>query len=114
MLVPLEPSDLKTRRPLKPRHWNQTLARLAKWSYSAFMSGIQTVAPNYKLHFRYIAAYLAEGLQCPAGGPILLFSDAAQRRKVLLTDYSHENLQHIDIKVTIANLFSMRRSLGKQ
>jgi hypothetical protein len=44
-----------------------------------------------------------EGLQCPTAGLLLLFVDVAQGKKVLLTDYSHEDLQHIDIKVTIAN-----------
>jgi hypothetical protein len=62
------------------------------------------VEPTDKLRFRYIAAYFVNGLQCPTTGPVLVFSDAAQGKKLLLTDYSHENLRHIDTKVSIANL----------
>jgi len=67
------------------------------------MSVARTVSPSEKLTFRYIAAYRVEGLQCPASGPLILFGDESQGKKVLLTDYSHEDLQHIDVKVTIAN-----------
>jgi hypothetical protein len=64
----------------------------------------QTVAPTDILKFRYIAAYLVEGLQSPAGGPLVLFSDTEQGKKISLTGHAHEGLHHIDTTVTIANL----------
>jgi hypothetical protein len=48
------------------------------------------------LTFRYIAAYLVEGLQKPAGGDLRLYSDAAQGKNVFLTDNTHEHWNHID------------------
>ena len=63
------------------------------------------IAPTDTLTFRYIVAFRVEGLQGPAAGSLLLFEDVNQGKKVLLTNYSHESLQHIDIKVTIANFF---------
>jgi hypothetical protein len=53
------------------------------------------------MKFRYIAAYLVEGLQSPADGPLLLFSDAQQGKKVFLTGYTHDSLNHIDSVHTI-------------
>ena len=51
--------------------------------------------------FRFIAAYLVEGLQSPADGPLLLFSDAKQGKKVFLTGYTHDGLNDIDSVHTI-------------
>jgi hypothetical protein len=42
-----------------------------------------------------------EGLQSPADGPLLLFSDAQQGKKVFLTGYTHDGLNHIDSVHTI-------------
>ena len=53
------------------------------------------------MKFCYIAAYLVEGLQSPADGPLLLFSDAQQGKKVFLTGYTHDGLNHIDSVHTI-------------
>jgi hypothetical protein len=53
------------------------------------------------MKFRYIAAYLVEGLQSPADGPLLLFSDAQKGKKVFLTGYTHDGLNHIDSVHTI-------------
>jgi hypothetical protein len=58
-----------------------------------------TVAPTDILTFRFISAYLVEGLQPPTAGPILLYSDASQ--KVLLTDNSYEAFHHFDTVGTI-------------
>jgi hypothetical protein len=68
------------------------------------MNSVQTVQPTDKLKFRYVAAYLVEGIQSPANGPLLLHSDAEQGREIYLTGHTHEGLHHIDTAVTIANL----------
>jgi hypothetical protein len=68
------------------------------------MSTDQTVAPTDKLTFRYIGACLVEGLQRPANGPLLLYSNATQGKKIFLTGHTHEGLRHIDTVRTIANI----------
>jgi len=64
----------------------------------------QTVAPTDKLTFRYIAAYLVEGLQSPVNGPLLLYADPEQGKRISLTGPSHDGLHHIDTVYTIANI----------
>ena len=65
------------------------------------MDTAQTVAPTDRLTFRFISAYLVEGLQRPTAGPLLLHSDASQGKKVLLTDHSYEGFHHFDTVRTI-------------
>ena len=73
----------------------------------------QTVEPTDKLKFRYIAAYLVEGLQGPTNGLLSLYSDAAQGKKVYLTGHSHEGLHHIDTVHTIAYIILTSLFHGK-
>ena len=63
-----------------------------------------TVQPTDILKFRYIVAYQVDGLQSPPTGPILLYSNEAEGKKISLTGLSHENWNHIDTVLTIANI----------
>jgi hypothetical protein len=74
---------------------------------------IQTVSPSDKLKFRYIAAYLVEGLQGTTDGTRLFYSNDALRKKVYLTNHSHEIWNHIDTVQTIAYLILTTMFQGK-
>ena len=77
------------------------------------MSTDQTIAPTEKLTFRYIAAYLAEGLQSPVNEPLLLYSNAVQGKKIFLAGHAHEGLHHIDTVRTIAHITLTTMFQGK-
>ena len=49
-------------------------------------------------------AYLVEGLQGRSNGPLSLHSDAAQGKKVLLTDNSYQGFHHFDTVRTICTI----------
>lgn len=66
------------------------------------MNTTQTVAPTDKLRFRYIATYLVEGLQCPTGGFLVLYSDPEQERKISLAGHDDDGRHHVATVHTIA------------
>ena len=75
---------------------------------------IQSVSPSDKLKFRYIAAYLAEGLQAPVGGPRVYYSNEARGKKVYLTSRTDEIWNHIDTAQTISYVILTSLFHGKQ
>jgi hypothetical protein len=77
------------------------------------MNTAQTVQPTDILTFRFISAYLVEGLQPPVGGPQVIHSNAAQGKKVLLTDHSYEGFDHICAVHTIAKIILTSMFQGK-
>jgi hypothetical protein len=77
------------------------------------MDTAQFVEHKGNLKFRYTVAYLVEGLQGPSNGPLLLYSDAAQGKKISLTGNAHESWNHIDTVHTIANITLTAMFQGK-
>lgn len=75
---------------------------------------IQSVSPSDKLKFRYIAAYLAEGLQAQVGGPRVYYSNEARGKKVYLTSRTDEIWNHIDTAQTISYVILTSLFHGKQ
>jgi hypothetical protein len=72
-----------------------------------------TVSPDDKLKFRYIAAYLVDGLQTPSDSTRLVYSNDSSGKKVYLTDPSHEIWNHIDTVQTIAHVTLSMMFQGK-
>jgi hypothetical protein len=81
------------------------IRRTAFSSSSLLMETAPFVAHKGNLTFRYIAAYLVEGLQNPAVGILSLYPTDGQGRSVSLTGNTHESWKHIDTVDTIRRLF---------
>jgi hypothetical protein len=80
------------------------LWRAQRTSSERRFTGNIAVQPTDKLTFRYIAAYLVEGLQCPTDGTLLLYSSDERGQRVLLTGHSYDGLDHIDTAHAIGNM----------
>ena len=62
----------------------------------------EIVAPDEKLTFRHIQAYLVEGLQAPTGGAKQIYSDKTVGKKVYLTDRSDDIWSYFDTAQSLA------------
>lgn len=62
----------------------------------------EIIAADENLAFRYIQAYLIEGLQAPRGGAKEVYSDEALGKKVFLTDRSAAIWDHFDRAQSLA------------
>jgi hypothetical protein len=63
------------------------------------MNNVKIAVHTGTLNFLYLAAFLVEGLQSPANGPIGLYSNEAKDKKVSLTGHSHADWNHIDFRI---------------
>ena len=62
----------------------------------------EIVAPDEKLTFRHIEAYLVEGLQAPTDGAKQIYSDKTVGKKVYLTDRSDDIWSYFDTAQSLA------------
>jgi hypothetical protein len=84
-----------------------------KFKHRQIVMTTQTVSPSDKLKFRYIAAYLVEGLQAPSDGTRLIYLDDISGKKAYLTDHSDEIWKHTDTVQTIAHITLSMMFQGK-